>query len=212
LRRDRRMRVNLIWYGAQSALRDADSAAPRTAGKRSVSPRRRRVTAGRGRRAAHDGQAEHNGLALDHRHAPVGIDLARGRQVPRSAGKRQRPIGTTFSFALNEPAAVTLSFASRSIGRGAKRVKHRGASLPHEEAAFRDLHADGHGHRHGWAAGGWGAAASVAARARPRSARMTRENSRVRSSAGASWRTSRSRLCRMAQLRDALSGDNVIGG
>jgi hypothetical protein len=60
--------------------------------------------------------------------------------------KRQRPIGTTFSVALNEPAAVTLSFASRSIGRGANRVKNRGASLPHEEAAFRDLHADGHGH------------------------------------------------------------------
>jgi hypothetical protein len=28
--------------------------------------------------------------------------------------------------------------------------ENRGASLPHEEAAFRDLHADGQGHRHGW--------------------------------------------------------------
>lgn len=40
-----------------------------------------------------------------------------GRKLPRTAPAHRRPVGTTFSLSLNEPASVTLTFTRRTPGR-----------------------------------------------------------------------------------------------
>jgi hypothetical protein len=42
-----------------------------------------------------------------------------GNALPQVSAKRKPPVGTTFSFGLNEPASVTLSFTHRAPGRKA---------------------------------------------------------------------------------------------
>jgi len=60
---------------------------------------------------------------------------ARGRRTARPVAKGRFPVGTTFSFGLNEPARVSLAFIQRRRGRKVRGKCVRPARHRHKQAS-----------------------------------------------------------------------------